>query len=84
MRDIICVLLLAFQFVLLLKMVLSFFPLRSESAASSVRDLTVAVTDPVVVPLRRSLPPLPGAFAGFGLAEILTLIVLQILVEIIC
>lgn len=80
----ICVLLLVFQFVFLLRMVMSFFPIPSDSSAAGIRDLAVAVTDPVVAPLRRSLPPLPGALAGFGLAEILVLIGLQVLVSIIC
>ncbi len=80
----ICILLLVFQFIFLLRMVMSFFPLADGSTASGVRDMAVAVTDPVITPLRRSLPPLPGAMAGFGLAEILILIGLQILVQIIC
>lgn len=82
--TVICILLLAFQFVFLLRMVMSFFPLSSGSTAAGVRDLTVVVTDPVVLPLRRSLPPLPGGLAGFGLAEILVLIALRVLETILC
>ena len=82
--TLICIFLLAFQFILLLRMVMSFFPLGSGSTASSLRDLTVVVTDPVLLPLRRSLPPLPGGLAGFGLAEILVLIALRILESLIC
>ncbi|MEL7209661.1 MAG: YggT family protein [Actinomycetota bacterium] len=82
--TVICIVLLAFQFVFLLRMVMSFFPLASGSTAAGIRDLTLVVTDPVVQPLRRSLPPLPGAMAGFGLAEILVLIGLQIIVRILC
>jgi len=81
---IVCILLLIFQLVFLLRMVMSFFPLGSGSTASRIRDLTVVLTDPVVLPLRRSLPPLPGAMAGFGLAEILILIGIRILVQFVC
>lgn len=80
----VCILLLVFQLVFLLRMVMSFFPISSGSTASRIRDLTVVLTDPVVMPLRRSLPPLPGAMAGFGLAEILVLIGIRILVQFIC
>ncbi|MGI9612782.1 MAG: YggT family protein [Acidimicrobiales bacterium] len=80
----VCILLLVFQLVFLLRMVMSFFPISSGSTASRIRDLTVVLTDPVVLPLRRSLPPLPGAMAGFGLAEILVLIGIRILVQFIC
>lgn len=79
-----CVFILIFQFVFLLRMVMSFFPLGEGSPFAAVRDLSIVVTDPVVVPLRRSLPPLPGMMAGFGLAEILILIGLQILEALIC
>lgn len=82
--TIVCIFLLAFQFVFFLRLVMSFFPLGSGSAAASVRDLAVVVTDPVVLPLRRSLPPLPGALAGFGVAEIVVLIGLAILEAIVC
>lgn len=82
--DVICIFLLAFQFVFLLRMVMSFFPISTGSTAASVRDLAVVVTDPVLLPLRRSLPPLPGGLAGFGLAEILVLIALRVLETILC
>lgn len=84
MTDLVCVLVLLFQFAFLLRLVLSFFPLESGSVFSSVRDVAVAVTDPVVWPIRRSVPPLPGAAAGFGVAELLILIGLQVLLLLIC
>lgn len=80
----VCILLLAFQFVFLLRMVLSFFPLQDGTLFATVRELATAATEPVVFPLRRSLPPLPGALAGFGIAELVVLIGLQILVAIFC
>lgn len=79
-----CYFLLIFEFVFLLRMVMSFFPISTGSPVAGVRDLAVAATDPVIIPIRRSVPPLPGAMRGFGLAEILVLIGIQILVEIIC
>ncbi len=79
-----CILILAFQFVFLLRMVLSFFPIRDGSVSATVRDLAVVATDPLVFPLRRALPPLPGVLAGFGIAELLILIGLQILGAIVC
>jgi uncharacterized protein YggT (Ycf19 family) len=81
---VVCILILAFQFVFFVRLAMSFFPITTGSPASSVRDLTVALTDPLVVPLRRSLPPLPGMMAGFGLAEIIVLLGLHVLETIIC
>jgi uncharacterized protein YggT (Ycf19 family) len=73
----------AFKFVFLLRMVLSFFPIREQTLAASTRQLARMVTDPVVVPVRRALPPLPGAMAGFGVAELLVLIGISIIEAII-
>lgn len=84
MGSILCILILAFQFVFLLRMVLSFFPLRDETVAASVRSMAMTATEPVVFPIRKALPPLPGVMAGFGIAELLVLIGLQILGSIIC
>ncbi|MGB5758734.1 MAG: YggT family protein [Acidimicrobiales bacterium] len=80
----VCILILAFEFVFLLRMVLSFFPIKEGTVPATVRELAMAATEPVVFPLRRSLPPLPGAMAGFGIAELVVLIGLQILGAIVC
>jgi uncharacterized protein YggT (Ycf19 family) len=80
----VCILILAFQFIFYLRLVMSFFPLATGSPASSVRDLTVVLTDPLVIPLRRRLPPLHGALAGFGLAELLVLLGLHLLEVFFC
>ena len=82
--DILCIVIRAFTFVFLLRMVLSFFPLKEQTLASTARQLSMAATDPLVLPLRRALPPLPGVLAGFGIAELMVLIGLQLLDAIIC
>ncbi|MEM7322013.1 MAG: YggT family protein [Actinomycetota bacterium] len=81
---ILCILIRAFQFVFLLRMVLSFFPIQEKTLAASVREFCMTATEPVVFPLRRALPPLPGVMAGFGIAELLVLIGLQLVGGIIC
>lgn len=82
--DILCIPLLLFEFVFLLRLVLSFFPIRHDSMWGSARSLSVVVTEPVVMPIRRAVPPLPGALGGFGVAELIVLIGLQIIIGIVC
>lgn len=80
---IICVVLLLFQFVFLLRLVMSFFPVSPRSAAGRIKDLAIAVTDPVVAPVRRALPPVTsGPFAGGGIAEMLVLLIVIVLIKI--
>ncbi|MDH3294601.1 MAG: YggT family protein [Acidimicrobiia bacterium] len=82
--EIPCALLLLFRFVFLLRLVLSFFPIQPDTSWASVRSFAVAATEPVVVPIRRAVPPLPGSMAAFGVAELLILIGIEVLVAIIC
>lgn len=84
MSELICIALLLFQFVFLLRLVMSFFPIATGSMASTVRDSAVALTDPVVLPIRRRVPPLPGVLAGFGVAELIVLLVLVVAIGVFC
>lgn len=83
MGDLLCILLLLFQLAFLLRIVLGFFPLAPGGGVSSIRDLAVVVTDPVVMPIRRVVPPLGGS-VGIPVADILLLIGLQLIVTIVC
>lgn len=84
MTIILCIIIRAFTFLFLLRMVLSFFPVRDQSLAASARQLAYLVTDPLVLPVRRAVPPLQGPMAGFAIAELLILIGLSLLDAIIC
>jgi len=82
--EILCVAILLFEFVFLLRLVLSFFPIQPDTSWGAVRSMSVAATEPLVMPVRRVVPPLPGGMAGFGIAELLILIGLQIVAQILC
>ena len=79
-----CVLLQLFQFVFLTRLVISFFPITPTSLAGRYRDLSVKITDPVVTPVRKMMPPISGAFRGFGFAELIVLLVLSVVSQIVC
>lgn len=82
--DILCIPILLFEFVFLLRLVLSFFPIQHDSLWGSARSVSVVLTEPVVLPVRKAVPPLPGALGGFGIAELLVLIALQVIIQIVC
>ena len=81
--DLICIALLLFQLAFLLRIVLTFFPLSPGGGTATVRDLAVLVTDPVVMPIRRAVPPLGGA-VGVPVADLLVLLGLQLLIFFFC
>jgi len=79
-----CVLLQVFQFVFLTRLVISFFPVSSTSLVGRYRDLSVKVTDPVIAPVRRMMPPITGALRGFGFAELVVLLIISVVGQIVC
>ena len=50
-----------FSLVLLARALLSWFPNKS-GVVASINDFAIAVTEPVLAPIRRRLPPTSGGF----------------------
>jgi YggT family protein len=76
----ICWLLQLYVFVLLVRIVLSWFPLEPGGAMATVNGYLRAVTDPVLDPVRRLLPRV----GMLDLSPLVVLIAIQVLQAIIC
>ena len=57
MKEVLCTLLNVYVLVLFGRAILSWFPLRSDSGLNPVRRVLVDLTEPVLAPLRRVIPP---------------------------
>lgn len=75
---IVAVVLNIFQLALFIRVVMSWFPLSS-SAARSVMDIVVRITEPVLGPIRRALP----SFGGLDISPIVAILLLSILTRLI-
>lgn len=75
---VVTILLNVFQLALFIRVVMSWFPLSS-SAARSVMDVVVRITEPVLGPIRRALP----SFGGIDISPIVAILLLSILVQLI-
>lgn len=75
MNQLICTLLNVWMFAVFARVVLSWFPLDPNSPFNAVRQAVVTVTEPVLGPLRRVIPPL----GGFDLSPIVALLGVQLL-----
>ncbi|MEY4361855.1 MAG: hypothetical protein RL391_1161 [Actinomycetota bacterium] len=75
---VVAILLNLFQLALFIRVVLSWFPLNS-SAARSVMDVVVRITEPVLGPIRRALP----SFGGLDISPIVAILLLTILTRLI-
>jgi YggT family protein len=83
MAALICTLLQLFVVVLLLRIVLSWFP-PGGSVLESVRRFTEVATEWLLGPLRRVLPPVRLGAAALDLSPLVALIGVQVLAGILC
>ena len=75
---IVAVVLNIFQLALFIRVVMSWFPLSS-SAARSVMDIVVRITEPVLGPIRRALP----SFGGIDISPIVAILLLTFITSLI-
>lgn len=74
-------LLLAYEVILLGRVLLSWFPISSGSPVARVSHVLHVATEPVLAPIRRVLPPVGMGGMAFDLSPIVVLIVLAVLIR---
>ena len=78
MKDALCQLLRLYVYVVFARVILSWFPISPGSALASIYRFLYTITEPVLGPVRRVIPPIGGGGMAFDLSPIIVLIVLQI------
>jgi YggT family protein len=68
-----------YLYILIVRIILSWFPISESSPFMPVVRALSAVTDPILKPLRRVLPPLNLGGMGIDLSPIIVLVVLEII-----
>ena len=82
--GIICFVLVLFLIAIFVRIVLSWFPLGPDSALRPVVAALYAVTEPVLGPVRRMLPPVRIGTMGLDLSPILVVIGIQVVMVAFC
>lgn len=72
-------LLQAYVIILVLRVVLSYFPIRSGSPLEPVVRIVQALTEPVLAPLRKVLPSVGFGRMAFDFSPLVVLVVLEII-----
>jgi YggT family protein len=75
-----CPLLQLYLIALFGRIILSWFPISSGSAMASIYGFLYTITEPVLGPVRRVVPPLGGGGMAFDLSPIIVLIVIQVVI----
>ncbi|MBU3703567.1 MAG: YggT family protein [Actinobacteria bacterium] len=76
MRELLCSVLNIYVLVIFVRIILSWFPLRSGGPMSKIHEVLWKVTEPLLGYARRFLPPL----GGFDLSPIVVILALQFVV----
>ena len=82
--EIACIALTLYWWILLLRVVSSWFPVSPGGTAASLVGFLLLVTDPVLIPLRRILPPVRMGSVGFDLSPLVAFFGVMFLQRILC
>ena len=77
MKQVVCATLNIYLLILVARAILSFFPVRPGTGLASVQHVLLQLTEPIIAPVRRIIPP-----AGmFDLSFLVVFIVIQIVMS---
>ncbi|HEX2041603.1 MAG TPA: YggT family protein [Acidimicrobiales bacterium] len=79
-----CRLLQAYFLILIGRVVLSWFPISPGSGMASVFSVVYAITEPVLAPLRKVIPPIGMGGMGLDLSPIIVFMLVIILQNAVC
>ncbi len=82
--QLLCFLLQAYLVVLFGRIVLSWFPISPGSGLASVYGVLYAVTEPVLGPLRRLIPPVGVGGMGLDLSPLIIFMLITVLLGVVC
>ena len=82
--TIICSLIQLYVLLLVVRVVMSWFPISPNGPAETVAGFLYMVTDPILVPLRRILPPVRMGAMALDLSPIVAFFGLSVLRGILC
>ncbi len=83
-QTILCRLLDAYLIVMFARIILSWFPINAGSGLASVYGFLYSITEPVLGPIRRVIPPLGMGGMGLDLSPLVVFFGISILRSAIC
>lgn len=77
---ILCQLVQIYTIAIFARIILSWFPIPSEGVFAGIYQFLLVITEPVLGPVRRILPPIGVGGMGLDLSPIIVVLVLQLVV----
>jgi YggT family protein len=78
--DLLCRLINLYVLCMFGRIVLSWFPLQRGGVMATIHDFLVTITEPLLGPVRRMLPPVGVGGVGFDFSPIIVILGLQVVV----
>lgn len=79
--EVLCVATILYIIAMFLRIILSWFPVSADSPVAVVSRVLLKVTEPVLAPVRRLLPPVRIGAGALDLSPIIVLFTLQLVVR---
>ena len=83
-QNLLCRLLQAYLIILFARIILSWFPINPGTALATVFGFLYSITEPVLGPIRRIIPPLGMGGMGLDLSPLVVFFGIRILMGAIC
>lgn len=84
MEQLLCTVLQVYVLLLFGRIILSWFPISGDSPMATIYSFLYSLTEPVLGPVRRIMPPIGAGGMGLDLSPIIVLIGVQIIQSRIC
>jgi YggT family protein len=82
--GVVCLIGWLYLIAIFIRILLSWFPLDPDGFMATIGGFLYMITDPVLVPLRRVIPPLRLGNVALDLSAVIAIIGLNILLTVIC
>jgi YggT family protein len=82
--GLICLALSLYVWVIIVRIILEWIQVPRDHPVGRMRDVLAAVTDPVLIPVRRLIPPISLGSAGLDLSPLVVIIAIQVLRGALC
>ena len=84
MAQILCFLIIAYAILILVRIIMSWFPIDPNGVGATIAGFLYMITDPLLSPLRRIIPPVRLGSVGLDLTPTIVIFGLFILSGLIC
>ena len=82
--QIVCLILRIYLIAVFARIILSWFPVNPGSAMAQIFSFLYSITEPVLGPIRRAIPPIGMGGMGLDLSPIIVILGVQVLSGILC